>query len=59
MHGSHHWAFERLLAVALVPMTASAFAVSPTQYPVLDGVLAMSLVIHSHIGVSLPILKVY
>ncbi|KAG9120875.1 membrane anchor subunit of succinate dehydrogenase, Sdh4 [Ceratobasidium sp. 392] len=50
MHGSHHWAFERLLSVALVPMTVSAFAVSPTAYPILDGVLAISLVVHSHIG---------
>ncbi|KAG8694964.1 membrane anchor subunit of succinate dehydrogenase, Sdh4 [Ceratobasidium sp. 395] len=50
MHGSRHWAFERLLSVALVPMTVSAFAVSPTDYPILDGVLAISLVVHSHIG---------
>jgi len=50
IHGSHHWAFERLLSVALIPMTVSAFVVSPTAYPVLDGVLAMSLVVHSHIG---------
>lgn len=50
MHGSHHWAFERLLSVALIPMTVSAFAVSPTAYPILDGVLAVSLVVHSHIG---------
>ncbi|CAE6402748.1 unnamed protein product [Rhizoctonia solani] len=50
MHGSHHWAFERLLAVSLVPATVSAFVVSPTAYPVLDGILAVSLVIHSHIG---------
>ena len=53
VHGSHHWAFERLLSVALVPMTVSAFVVSPTAYPILDGVLAMSLVVHSHIGVSI------
>ncbi|EUC65255.1 succinate dehydrogenase (ubiquinone) membrane anchor subunit [Rhizoctonia solani AG-3 Rhs1AP] len=50
MHGSHHWAFERLLSVALVPATVSAFVVSPTAYPVLDGILAVSLVVHSHIG---------
>ncbi|CAE6496750.1 unnamed protein product [Rhizoctonia solani] len=50
MHGSHHWAFERLLSVALVPATVSAFVVSPTAYPVLDGLLAVSLVVHSHIG---------
>lgn len=34
-------------------MTVSAFVVSPTAYPILDGVLAMSLVVHSHIGVSI------
>ncbi|CAE6473733.1 unnamed protein product, partial [Rhizoctonia solani] len=50
MHGSHHWAFERLLSVALVPATVSAFVVSPTAYPILDGILAVSLVVHSHIG---------
>lgn len=49
-HGSHHWAFERLLSVALVPMTASAFVLSSSTSPVLDGILAVSLVIHSHIG---------
>ncbi|KAG8870271.1 membrane anchor subunit of succinate dehydrogenase, Sdh4, partial [Tulasnella sp. 331] len=49
-HGSHHWAFERLLSVALLPMTASAFVMSSSPHPVVDGLLAMSLVIHSHIG---------
>ncbi|KAG8904153.1 membrane anchor subunit of succinate dehydrogenase, Sdh4 [Tulasnella sp. 403] len=50
MHGSHHWAFERLLSAALVPLTASTFALSSSPYPVLDGLLAVSLVVHSHIG---------
>ncbi|KAG2368602.1 mitochondrial inner membrane protein [Suillus spraguei] len=36
-HGSYHWAFERLLAASLVPMTAAAFVTS-------------GLVMHSHIG---------
>lgn len=49
-HGSHHWAFERLLSVALIPLTASTFALSSSVNPVLDGVLAVALVIHSHIG---------
>lgn len=49
-HGSYHWAFERLLSAALVPMTAAAFVTSGTNYPVLDGILGMSLVVHSHIG---------
>ena len=50
-HGSHHWAFERLLSAALVPLTAAAFVTSGTAYPVIDGLLGMSLVVHSHIGV--------
>ncbi|KAG2111584.1 SDHD, membrane anchor subunit of succinate dehydrogenase [Suillus discolor] len=50
MHGSYHWAFERLLAASLVPMTAAAFVTSGSSYPVLDGLLGLSLVMHSHIG---------
>ncbi|KAG6380006.1 mitochondrial inner membrane protein [Boletus reticuloceps] len=49
-HGSYHWAFERLLSAATLPMTAAAFATSGTAYPVLDGLLGISLVMHSHIG---------
>lgn len=49
-HGSHHWAFERLLSAALVPLTVSTFALSSSPYPVLDGILAVSLVVHSHMG---------
>lgn len=50
-HGSYHWAFERLLSAGLVPLTAAAFVTSGSQYPVLDGILGVSLVMHSHIGV--------
>ncbi|GJE90910.1 succinate dehydrogenase cytochrome B small subunit domain-containing protein [Phanerochaete sordida] len=49
-HGSYHWAFERLLSAALVPMTAAAFVTSGSSYPVLDGILGISLVVHSHLG---------
>ncbi|KAG2754997.1 SDHD, membrane anchor subunit of succinate dehydrogenase [Suillus brevipes Sb2] len=49
-HGSYHWAFERLLAASLVPMTTAAFVTSGSHYPVLDGLLGLSLVMHSHIG---------
>ncbi|KIM79248.1 hypothetical protein PILCRDRAFT_823502 [Piloderma croceum F 1598] len=49
-HGSYHWAFERLLSAGLVPLTAAAFVTSGSQYPVLDGLLGISLVMHSHIG---------
>jgi len=49
-HGSHHWAFERLLSAALVPLTAAAFVTTGSNYPLLDGILGVSLIIHSHIG---------
>ncbi|EKM50049.1 uncharacterized protein PHACADRAFT_264548 [Phanerochaete carnosa HHB-10118-sp] len=49
-HGSYHWAFERLLSASLIPMTAAAYVTSGTNYPVLDGILGMSLIVHSHIG---------
>lgn len=52
-HGSYHWAFERILCAGLIPLTGAAFAGSTTAFPVLDGLLAISLVMHSHIGVSL------
>jgi succinate dehydrogenase (ubiquinone) membrane anchor subunit len=52
MHGSYHWAFERILAASLVPMTAAAFVSSGSSHAILDGLLGVALVMHSHIGVS-------
>jgi len=49
--GSYHWAFERLLSAGLVPLTAAAFVTSGSHYPVLDGLLGISLIMHSHMGV--------
>ncbi|KAG5644531.1 hypothetical protein DXG03_008185 [Asterophora parasitica] len=49
-HGSHHWAFERLLSAGLVPITAAAFVTSGSNYPIVDGLLGISLIVHSHIG---------
>lgn len=50
-HGSHHWAFERLLSASLVPLTAAAFVTSGSNYPVLDALFGVGIVMHSHIGV--------
>ncbi|KAJ3572293.1 hypothetical protein NP233_g3174 [Leucocoprinus birnbaumii] len=50
VHGSYHWAFERLLSASLVPLTAAAFITSTTAHPILDGLLGVSLIVHSHIG---------
>lgn len=49
-HGSYHWSFERLLSASLIPLTASAAVVSGSAYPVVDGLLGISLIVHSHIG---------
>lgn len=48
-HGSNHWAFERTLSVALVPLVAAGFAKHGSS-AILDGALALTLVAHSHIG---------
>jgi len=48
--GSHHWTFERLLSAGLVPLTAAAFVTSGSPSPLLDGLIGISLVVHSHIG---------
>ncbi|KAL9711340.1 membrane anchor subunit of succinate dehydrogenase, Sdh4 [Leucoagaricus gongylophorus] len=50
VHGSYHWAFERLLSAGLIPLTVAAFVTSTTAHPILDGLLGVSLVVHSHIG---------
>ena len=50
-HGSYHWAFERILSAGLVPLTVASFVTSGTNYPIIDGLLGVSLVMHSHIGV--------
>ena len=52
-HGSYHWAFERILSAGLVPLTVASFVTSGTNYPILDGLLGVSLVMHSHIGVRI------
>jgi succinate dehydrogenase (ubiquinone) membrane anchor subunit len=48
-HGSNHWAFERGLSVALIPLVAAGFAKHGSS-AILDGALALTLVVHSHIG---------
>jgi len=50
IHGAYHWAFERILAASLVPMTAAAFVSSGSSHAILDGLLGVTLVMHSHIG---------
>ncbi|MBW0490535.1 hypothetical protein O181_030250 [Austropuccinia psidii MF-1] len=47
-HGSIHWTFERSVAASLIPLTTAALVSS--QNPILDGVLGVVLVAHSHMG---------
>ncbi|KAI9638507.1 CybS-domain-containing protein [Dioszegia hungarica] len=49
-HGSYHWAFERVLSASLIPVMGAAAVSTGSAYPIIDGVLAVSLIIHSHIG---------
>ncbi|ORY25757.1 CybS-domain-containing protein [Naematelia encephala] len=49
-HGSYHWAFERALSAALIPIMGGAAVSTGSAYPILDGILGVSLIIHSHIG---------
>jgi succinate dehydrogenase (ubiquinone) membrane anchor subunit len=61
-HGSHHWTFERLLSAGLVPLTAAAFVTSGSTAPLLDGLLGISLIAHSHIGVrflTIPLFSIF
>ncbi|SCV67800.1 BQ2448_5411 [Microbotryum intermedium] len=49
-HGSYHWTFERLLSGALVPLVGATAVTS--VHPILDGVLAVAIVAHSHMDES-------
>lgn len=51
VHGSYHWAFERVISVALIPLVAVS-AVKHGASGILDASLALTLVLHSHIGVT-------
>ncbi|KAG9255883.1 CybS-domain-containing protein [Emericellopsis atlantica] len=48
-HGSYHWAFERLVAAGLVPLTIAPFAAGSLN-PTLDAIFCGTLLIHSHMG---------
>ncbi|KAA1097474.1 membrane anchor subunit of succinate dehydrogenase, Sdh4 [Puccinia graminis f. sp. tritici] len=45
-HGSIHWTFERSVAASLIPLSA-ATAISSAN-PILDGVIGVFLIAHSH-----------
>ncbi|KAF2454619.1 CybS-domain-containing protein [Lineolata rhizophorae] len=47
--GGYHWAFERIIAVTLVPLTVAPFAAG-SMHPVIDAALCATIIIHSHIG---------
>lgn len=49
LHGSYHWTFERLMSVALVPLTITPFAAGSIS-PTLDAALIFGILVHSHIG---------
>jgi hypothetical protein len=50
-HETYYWTLERLLSVGLVPLAAAAFVTSGSPMTLFDGLLGISLIIHSHIRV--------
>jgi succinate dehydrogenase (ubiquinone) membrane anchor subunit len=48
-HGSYHWTFERLVSVAIIPITIAPFAAGSLN-PTMDALLCATILIHSHIG---------
>ncbi|ANZ75109.1 BA75_02169T0 [Komagataella pastoris] len=48
-HGSYHWVTEKIIAVGMVPLTITPF-VTGVSTPVLDSLLAGSLLIHCYAG---------
>lgn len=49
LHGSYGWTFERILSVALVPLTIAPFAAGSIS-PLMDAALVFGLIVHSHAG---------
>ena len=49
VHGSYHWAFERLVTIGLIPLTIAPFAAGSLN-PLLDGIFCGLILLHSHIG---------
>ncbi|KJA20659.1 hypothetical protein HYPSUDRAFT_141967, partial [Hypholoma sublateritium FD-334 SS-4] len=60
MNGLHFWTFEHMLSAGFVPLTGPAFATPGSRklahcpadggnYPIVDGALGVSPVLHSHI----------
>lgn len=48
-HGSYHWTYERIIAVSMIPLAVTPF-ISNVDYPILDAVLATTILVHGHIG---------
>ena len=62
-HGSYHWTFERLLSVALIPLTIAPFAAGHVN-AALDAAFVFAIILHSHIGfqyvvISLNVSRTY
>ncbi|CAG98906.1 Tim18p [Kluyveromyces lactis] len=59
-HGSYHWDYERITAVSLVPLTmvplygamSSATFASGFPFPVIDSLLASTILIHAYLGIT-------
>ncbi|CAB66444.2 TIM22 inner membrane protein import complex and succinate dehydrogenase (SDH) anchor subunit Tim18 [Schizosaccharomyces pombe] len=49
LHGSYHWDFERIIAIAMVPQVMIPLFTG-TSHPLMDAALACTLITHAHLG---------
>lgn len=47
--GGYHWAYERILTVALIPLATFPF-IGGVEYPMLDSIFTVGLLFHAHAG---------
>jgi CybS, succinate dehydrogenase cytochrome B small subunit len=53
VHGSYHWTFEHLLSACLISLAAVAFVASGSPTLLLDCLIGISVIAHSHVGLRL------
>ncbi|EGV61401.1 hypothetical protein CANTEDRAFT_108004 [Yamadazyma tenuis ATCC 10573] len=47
--GGHHWAYEKIVSTAMIPLTAAPFILGP-DLPIVDTVWAVTCLVHCHMG---------
>lgn len=51
VHGSYHWAFEKIIVAGMVPLAVAPFA-GASLSPILDASLATLILLHAQLGLE-------